>query len=125
MTPAESKAQFLADNLKPGEIYAGLILGQNGAPDHHLVLLPGETSAAWPKAKAWAKEQGGELPTRREQSLLFANCKDEFKADWYWSGEAYGDGKTYAWYQYFDNGNQGDIHHDNVRRARAVRRLII
>jgi hypothetical protein len=124
MTSAESKAQFLADNLKPGEIYAGLILGKNGEPDHHLVLLSGETSASWPKAKAWATEQGGELPTRREQSLLLANCKEEFKADWYWSGEAHSDSR-YAWFQNFHLGSQDNYYHDYELRARAVRRLII
>ena len=123
MTPAQSKAQFLADNLQPGEIYAGLILGQNGDPDHHLVLLPGETSASWPKAKAWAKEQGGELPTRREQSLLFANCKAEFKADWYWSSEPSGD--SLAWSQTFYRGCQFGTHRSGELRARAVRRLIL
>src|SRR6478672_4360219 len=28
--------------LADGECYAGLILGKEGAPDHHLILLPGE-----------------------------------------------------------------------------------
>ena len=33
-----SKAQFLAENLKDGEIYAGLILGEEGQNDYHLVF---------------------------------------------------------------------------------------
>jgi hypothetical protein len=40
--------------LAAGERYAGLMLGADGAPSHHLVLLPGNTKAAWDAAKAWA-----------------------------------------------------------------------
>ena len=49
-----SKAQFLKDNLKPGEVYAGLILGQNGEKDYHLILLPQTVpSTTWQKAKLY------------------------------------------------------------------------
>ncbi|WP_455275102.1 DUF1566 domain-containing protein [Ralstonia thomasii] len=112
--------------LNPGEHYAGLILGKDGEPDHHLILLPGdEAEMNWDDAKKWAKDQGGELPTRREQSLLYANLKDEFQGTWYWSGEAHERESGWAWYQYFDTGSQGFSHQNDELRARAVRRLIL
>jgi hypothetical protein len=86
-----AKAQFLKQNLKPGEEYAGLLLGENGEPDEHIILLPGEVVGQdWGNCKAWAKLQGGELPTRRMQSLLFANLKKHFQSAWYWSCEQHG-----------------------------------
>ena len=128
-----SKAQWIEQNLKGDEQYAGIILGKDGSPDHHLILLPGETeSVTWAKAKEWAAGAAGELPTRREQSLLFANLKDQFQPGWYWSSAqraarsaqhaAYSD---YAWSQYFYYGFQNYLTKSAKLRARAVRRLII
>jgi hypothetical protein len=112
--------------LNHGEQYAGLILGKDGEPDHHLILLPGdEAELNWDDAKKWAKEQGGELPTRREQSLLYANLKDEFQGAWYWSGEAHQRESGWAWCQYFGYGTQSHLRQDTELRARAVRRLIL
>ena len=112
--------------LADGEHYAGLILTADGAPSHHLVLLPGDhDDTNWQAAVEWAKSINGELPTRAEQSLLYANCKPQFKADWYWSGELYASDASYAWFQYFSNGYQGYYRFDYHCRARAVRRLII
>ena len=113
-------------HLNPGEQYAGLILGKDGEPDHHVILLPGdEAELNWDDAKKWAKEQGGELPTRREQSLLYANLKDEFQGAWYWSGEARERESGWAWYQYFRHGYQYGHQQIHELRARAVRRLTI
>lgn len=68
-----SKTQFFADNLKFGEIYAGLVLGQNGAPDYHLILLPGEAERInWTDANAWAKKAGGEFELADRGLLLKA-----------------------------------------------------
>ncbi|WP_455275146.1 DUF1566 domain-containing protein [Ralstonia thomasii] len=112
--------------LNHGERYAGLILGKDGEPDHHLILLPGdEAELNWDDAKKWAKEQGGELPTRREQSLLYANLKDEFQGTWYWSSEAHERESGWAWSQFFLNGYQTNYLQLNELRARAVRRLIL
>jgi hypothetical protein len=121
-----SKQQWIAENLKPGEHYAGILLGKDGAPDHHLILLPGEAvEIGWAAAGDWATKAGGDLPTRREQSLLFANLKEQFQPRWYWSAEQYSAYTGYAWIQSFDNGNQGSNHKSYAGRARAVRRLII
>lgn len=122
---SEAKAAFLKQHLKPGELYAGILLGQNGEPDQHIILLPGEQPLNWEGATAWAKSIGGCLPTRREQPLLFANLKDQFKKDWYWSSETHSTHTSLAWYQTFNNGSQGSYPKNLSCRARAVRRLII
>ena len=121
-----SKAQFLKDNLRPGEIYAGLILGQNGEQDYHLILLPGEAErVTWAQAKDFAKKAGGALPDRRELRLLWGNAKQEFKPEWYWSSEQRASYSDYAWLQHFTDGNQYDGRKGYANRARAVRRLAI
>ncbi|CAJ0862505.1 hypothetical protein R77567_01654 [Ralstonia sp. LMG 32965] len=112
--------------LNPGERYAGLILGKDGEPDHHVILLPGdEAELNWDDAKKWAKDQGGELPSRREQSLLYANLKEEFQGTWYWSSEAHERESGWAWYQVFNGGYQDITRQGPELRARAVRRLIL
>lgn len=123
---ATSKQAFLAATLKDGEHYAGILLGKDGAPDHHLILLPGEAeNVTWSQAKEWAAHAGGELPTRREQSLLFANLKEQFQPRWHWSGEQHAANSDCAWCQDFNDGNQDNsIKHDELR-ARAVRRVAI
>ena len=113
-------------DLAPGEEYAGLILGKDGETSYHLILLPGDAEGInWKDAMAWAKGQGGELPTRREQSLLFANLKEYFEETCYWSAQEHESNTDYAWYQYFGYGSQTYDHNDNGLRARAVRRLVI
>ncbi|PIG30152.1 hypothetical protein CLU93_4487 [Janthinobacterium sp. 35] len=105
-------------------IYAGIIRGVDGGPDQHLVLVEGEgVDLSWSAAGAWAESVGGSLPTRAEQALLFANLKDQFKSDWYWSGEQYG--PSGAWHQYFYDGLQLNNFRSSEGRARAVRRLPI
>jgi hypothetical protein len=122
-----SKAKFLAENLKDGEIYAGLILGEAGQPDYHLALLPAkpEKILNWSNALAWAASVGGDLPTRNEQSLLFANCKTHFEERWYWSNTQLAANPDYAWVQNFDDGYQGYGLKSDEYRARAVRRILI
>ncbi len=112
--------------LNEGETYAGLILKEDGTPSHHLVLLSGDNDdATWEEQKEWAKSIGGELPTRQEQALLYANCKKHFKGTWYWSGEEHATESGWAWYQYFTSGYQCNLRKDRALRARAVRRLPI
>jgi hypothetical protein len=123
---AAIKEQFLADYRKQGEEYAGILLGKNGEPDVHVFLLPGSAkSKTWDEAKSWAASIGGELPTRREQSLLFANLKEEFEGCWYWSSEQHADDPDYAWVQDFSDGFQYSLRKSPRSRARAVRRLAI
>jgi hypothetical protein len=108
-----------------GGIYAGIARGQNGQPDYHLVLMPGDIRADFNEAKEFAEAAGSDLPTRHEQSLLFANLKDKFKAAWYWSGEQHEALAGCAWTQYFGDGLQTFITKSYAGRARAVRRLVI
>lgn len=111
--------------LAAGEKIAGQILLEDGSLSHYLVLLPDDAEElTWDEAKAWAAERGGELPTRREQSLLFANLKGEFEPTWYWSGERHESNSGWAWYQHFRDGYQGSFGQHDRLRARAVRRFI-
>ena len=118
-------------DLNPGEQYAGLIVGKDGEPSYHLVLLPGEAEEiTFTDANEWARRrQGGEyeasLPTRREQALLYANLKEQFQPAWYWSSEEHASDAGYAWSQYFGYGYQDYCLQLSQLRARAVRRLPI
>lgn len=121
-----SKEQFLKEHLRPGERYAGLLLGLDGAPDQHIFLLPGDAeNMTQDDAALWAKSVGGELPNRHEQALLFANLKGEFKPGWHWSGEQHEATADYAWNQHFPDGYQNCSLKSWTGRARAVRRLVI
>jgi hypothetical protein len=109
-----------------GGLYAGIVRGVAGAPDQHVILLPGAAEdVTWDQAQAFAAEAGGELPTRSEQALLYANLKDQFEGDWYWSGEQHASSPSIAWIQYFLNGVQSNFRKSYEGRARAVRRLPI
>ena len=121
-----SKQQFMAESLRDGEIYAGLILGKDGAADYHLFLQPGEAvDVTWQSAVDWAKKLGHSLPTRTEQALLFANLKEQFQPRYYWSGAQYGPSSSHAWSQHFLIGYQNYGLKSYEGRARAVRRLEI
>jgi len=123
MTP---KQEFINSILKPGESYAGIILGKGDEPDYHLILVPGDVADInHADATAWAKFVGGELPTRREQSLLITNLKDQFESRSYWSCEQYTADSPYAYYQSFTYGSQGIYSLAVKLRARAVRRVPI
>lgn len=121
-----AKQQFLAANLRPGELYAGLMLGVYGW-DYHLILLPNEASSVtWEEAQQWAEAQGGSLPIRREQALLYANLQHEFESGWYWSGEQHEVCPDEAWGRGF--GNYHEQHYTSKQKrlsARAVRRIYI
>lgn len=109
--------------LAEGEVYVGAIGDRNGDVTH-IILLPGDAAPApWKEQMEWAKSIGGDLPTRIEQALMYATCREHFERDWYWSKEEDGDG--WAWYQYFTNGHQDDDATYDRLRARAVRRLSI
>src|SRR5574343_1450960 len=107
--------QITLPELAAGEYNAGLILKEDGTPDYWLIGLPGELEAArWDSAMDWAKEQGGDLPTRRELNLLRANARKEFKDDWYWSNEFV---SGLAWSQDFGDGGQYFRHRSGELRA--------
>jgi hypothetical protein len=103
-------------------IFAGLSL-EDERPVA-LILLPGDIEADWNKAAAWAKEQGGALPSRIDQLVLFKNLKRELKEEAYWSDTPLAGDDADAWYQLF-NGSQGTSLKVSKLRARAVRRIAI
>ena len=117
--------QIAKPPLNDGEIYIGLIGDANGEA-YHLVLLPGDNDDATHQAQLeWAKSIGGDLPNRIEQAMLWANHRDQFKKDWYWSNELHHNEASWAWSQYFLSGHQDDSDQTSELRARAVRRLPI
>jgi hypothetical protein len=109
--------------LKKGETYAGAIIGPDGKGAHVILLAGDEGGLTWPAALEWAKKQGGDLPNRVEQALLFAHHRAAFKRDWYWSNTQDADDERWAWYQRFGDGDQYPLSKYAELRARAVRRV--
>ena len=109
--------------LRPGEHYAGAVLDEDGDIVHHLVLMAAKPAKSlnWQAATDWAASVGGELPTRQEQALLFANCKPHLEPEWHWSSET--NGASYAWLCYFGLGGQLYGSRGYEGSAVAVRRL--
>lgn len=117
-----------------GGIYAGMVRGDDGLPDYHLILAEHEPEdrMAWQASMDYAGtvEADGHkdftLPKRKEQAILFGNLKERFKEVWYWSCEPHASSSDSAWNQNFYDGNQDNALKDNYHlRARAVRRLVI
>jgi hypothetical protein len=119
-----SSVDPVRETLKDGEIYAGLILGKNGEPDHHVILLPGDAQdVTWSAARQWAVLAGGDLPTRRELALLSANLREQFGRVWYWSNEQSEARSQLVWGQNFSSGIQTMYGRQFHGRGRAVRRV--
>jgi hypothetical protein len=110
--------------LAKGEKYRGVTLHDGKAV--HLIELPGEFTGTHAEATAWAKEQGGELPSRIDGIVLFeAAKKGEYQRDWYWLAPQRADAPDYAWCQDFGDGGQDWDYVSFRYRARAVRRAPI
>ena len=109
--------------LQPGERYAGQVLNEDGTLKHHLVVLAAtpDERLTWADAGAWAASVGGDLPTRQEAALMFANCKPHLEAGWHWTSEVYESDASYAWYCGFYYGGQGNDRKSYEGLARAVR----
>ena len=104
-----------------GGTFAGLTTTPAGA-HVAVVLLPGAgTDLTWTKAKAWAKKQGGELPSRPVAPLLFANVKSALQPRWHWTSEE--EDASSAWYCGFGNGHQNVSHKSYEGGAVAVRQI--
>jgi len=87
------------------------------------VLVTPATAAVIAAALEWAEAEGGALPTRQEQALLFANCKPHLQPGWHWSCEEHESDASYAWLCNFDDGDQGDGLKSYEGGAVAVRRV--
>ena len=117
-----------------GGVYAGIVAGEKGAPDYHLIHATSEHEifdANWQAAIETAQapingHSDWSLPDRRESRLLAINCRDSFDLDdWYWTALQNASGDSCAWMQGFVNGSQGNGLKSSKYRARAVRRLSI
>lgn len=111
--------------LNEGEHLAGLCM-IDGKTNHWLILLPAtpDKNLTWRAAMDWAKSVGGELPSRFEAALIFANLRDKVDLDnWHWTATPYAGDKRYAWMQFFGNGTQLNDHKGFASRAVAVRRV--
>ena len=77
----------------------------------------------WYDAKAWCKSINQELPSREVLLMAYLNpeTKNHFAVDSYWGSTESDSG--YAWFQYFDTGNQYDYYTDIPNRVRAVRAI--
>lgn len=125
MTTPDKQIQIPAVqiDLQDGEHYAGVVLDAEGRVRHHLVLMAPRPDAhlTWSAAVAWAGSVGGNLPTRQEAALLYANCKPHLQPRWHWTGKA--EGSSDAWYCHFYAGTQYFLPHSYEGNAVAVRRI--
>jgi hypothetical protein len=87
-----------------GGTFAGLTTKPDGTHCAVVLLPEAGTDLTWTKAKAWAKKQGGELPSRPVAALLFANVKASLQPRWHWTSAEYD--ASYAWVCYFVYGYQ-------------------
>jgi hypothetical protein len=83
----------------------------------------GHPAAEWASSLAINGHHDWYLPSRRELRLLWCTAPELFEPGWYWSSTQYS--ANVAWFQYFDDGGQGDYDKDYQARARAVRRFLI
>lgn len=118
-----TKLPIFVPQLDEGLRWIGIV--SLGHELHHVILLPGDFRGNWNESVAWAKEQRGDLPTRLEQALIWANAPGAFEKAWYWSCEQYASDPSYAWIQSFYYGVHIGTRKDDNGRARAVRRLPI
>lgn len=107
--------------LLNGGTFAGLTTKPDGT-HCAVVLLPGTgTDLTWTKAKAWAKKQGGELPSRPVAALLFANVKASLQLGWHWTSEEFD--ASSAWCCTFFSGTRYYYHESYEGSAVAVRQI--
>jgi len=109
------------------DLEGGTFVGLTTKPDGThcaVILLPVDgTDLTWAKAKAWAKKQGGELPSRPVAALLFANVKASLQPRWHWTSDEFN--ASYAWHCYFNYGYQDFSHKSYEGSAVAVRYIKI
>ena len=120
------ESRFPDIDIAEGEHYAGLSRDHDTGAWHHVVLLPATTDKdlTWQQAIDWAKSVGGELPTRFESALLYANLRDKLNRDeWHWTATPFASDERFAWLQLFHDGFQDFNLKGGYYRAVAVRRV--
>lgn len=105
-----------------GGIFRGITTKKDGT--HFAVIrLPGKgEDLDWSKAKAWAEEQGGQLPSKAVGALLASN--EELEPDWHWTEEEYVGDASFAWL-FNSNGYTNIIRKSAAGGALAVRLIPI
>lgn len=121
-----AKQQFLSENQRAGEVYGGIVLGQNGEPDYHLFA---ETkfieSATFDEVRKYVEKAGGVGATRRDLALLRVNAPKPFGTKAFWSCEQHAANSYCAWCQDFASGSQYSYDKGDRLCGVAVRRLEI
>ncbi|WP_233807120.1 DUF1566 domain-containing protein [Paraburkholderia sp. HP33-1] len=111
--------------LAEGEVYVGATGNKDGYL-YHVILLPGDREpASWTAQLDWAKSIGGDLPNCEEMPMLFANFRDRFKEEHYWSNQEDPHFIEWARSYFFRYGTESRLPINGEFRARAVRRLPI
>jgi hypothetical protein len=116
-----------------GGRFAGIGLGQDGAPDHLLIAHfdPAKIKTDHAGALAYAKNlavdgrNDFEAPTLADGALCYATLKAHAERDWYWLAPQYAGDPSWAWYQSFGYGDQSYGTKDSQFRVFAVRRIPI
>lgn len=83
------------------------------------------TTAKWARALRIGGFDDWYLPSRIEALLAFAELREQFERDWYWTSTQFAGDAECAWSQDFYYGLQNRSHKDTKLRARAVRRIAI
>lgn len=96
-------------DLKDGERYVGIILGENGEKSYRIIRMSPSLmkDLTWQQALDYAKSIGGEAPNLRELGLLRVNDRDFFGIAIVWSREQLTPGSYMSWCQDFSSGTQG------------------
>lgn len=110
----------LGSNFKGGT-FAGITTRSDGTHCAVVLLPVTAEDITWEAAKAWAVEQGGELPTRPVAALLFANVQPALSPEWHWTPDEYT--ASSAWYCDFSHGSQ-HLSHKRYELAAVAVRLI-
>lgn len=105
-----------------GGIFVGLTTTKDGMHCAVLLLPEQGSGLTHAKARAWAKKQGGELPSRPVAAMLFANVKDQLRPLWHLCAETNGSGSC-AWTFSFLSGCPILTHKSVAWSAVAVRRI--
>lgn len=104
-----------------GGIFAGITTTKEGV-HVAVVLLPARgEDLNWQAAQEWAKDAGGELPSRPVAALLFAHVKKHLLGGWHWTSES--EGASWAWSCDFYDGYQFNDDRSAELSAVAVRQI--
>jgi hypothetical protein len=82
-------------------------------------------TTTWSCCQATARTSAGPRPPTgpRELALLFANLRESFQRDWYWSSEPHATRGQLVWGQNFASGIQTIYGRPYRGHARAIRRI--